>query len=166
MNESHSKRDPGHREDRPRRRRQMNRVQWEVRRERFRLDAADAPCEGEARLIGDDVMEIVRTRLESPEARIRSRVVAEWNAAVGATVAAHSVPGSLRHGVLTLDVDSSAWLNEISRMHSRAILEGIRRRLGPSIVTRLAYRVNAEAVRQGRSHGESNSASQDENLVS
>ena len=152
-------------ERRPKRR-QMDRVQWEVRRERCRLDAAEAPCDGDARLIADDVMNLVRTRLESPEVRLRARVVSEWLAAVGAEAAAHAVPGPLRQGVLTVEVDSSAWLNELSRMHSRSMLSGMRQRLGPNVVLRLAFRVNAGAVKEWRSHGESNSASQDENLVS
>lgn len=64
------------------------------------------------------------------------RVFAEWPLLVGADVAAHSTPQSLRDGELRIAAESTAWASQL-RLLSATLLARLVAQLGPAVVTKL-----------------------------
>ena len=65
-----------------------------------------------------------------------ARVLADWAGIVGADIAAHSTPTSLRDGELHVAAQSTAWATQL-RLLSARMLARIVEELGPDVVTRL-----------------------------
>ncbi len=65
-----------------------------------------------------------------------ARVFAEWSVLVGAEVAAHSSPSSLRDGELRVAAESTAWATQL-RLLSASLLARLVAELGPTTVTRV-----------------------------
>ena len=65
-----------------------------------------------------------------------ARVFAEWAGLVGAEVAAHCEPSTLREGVLAVAAESTAWATQL-RLLSATLLARLVAELGPDVVTRL-----------------------------
>lgn len=63
-------------------------------------------------------------------------VLAGWDRLVGAEVAAHCQPVSLRDGELTLAAESTAWATQL-RLLAPKLLGHLRSQLGPDVVRRL-----------------------------
>lgn len=63
-----------------------------------------------------------------------------WEALVGAEVAAHCRPVGIKAGVLHSDVDSSVWCQQL-QMRSPEILAALKKFLGKSAPTDLRFRV-------------------------
>lgn len=68
-----------------------------------------------------------------------AKVTGDWEGTVGADIAAHCRPVSLRDGVLTLEAESTAWATQI-RLLSRTMLTRISEVAGAGTVTRLQVR--------------------------
>lgn len=69
-------------------------------------------------------------------ALIERQLQARWAAVAGQLVAAHSRPTRLRHGRLTVAVESPAWLHQLSYLQP-TLLEQLRRAFGAAAVTDL-----------------------------
>jgi predicted nucleic acid-binding Zn ribbon protein len=63
-------------------------------------------------------------------------VLARWETLVGAEVAEHCQPVSLRDGELTLAAESTAWATQL-RLLAPRLLGRIRAELGPEVVSRV-----------------------------
>lgn len=68
-----------------------------------------------------------------------ARVTADWPSMVGADIADHCEPVSLRDGVLTIEAESTAWATQI-RLLARQVLARITEVVGPEVVSRLVVR--------------------------
>lgn len=66
-----------------------------------------------------------------------ARVFAEWPALVGAEVAAHCEPQSLRDGELRVAAESTAWATQL-RLLSSVLLSRLVAELGPHVVRRIS----------------------------
>jgi predicted nucleic acid-binding Zn ribbon protein len=66
-----------------------------------------------------------------------ARVFADWPSLVGAEIAAHCQPLSLREGELRLTAESTAWATQL-RLLAGALLSRLVAELGPHVVTRLS----------------------------
>src|SRR5512144_729359 len=66
------------------------------------------------------------------ERLLAERIRLGWRAAVGADLSRRSRPGELKAGTLTITVDNSPWLQELS-MRSAEVLSAVRARFGPSV---------------------------------
>lgn len=71
----------------------------------------------------------------------QSQVFYLWPDIVGADVARHAQPVSLRNGYLTIAVDHPIWLNELKRYHKDLLLQKIRAAIGPRAVKDLSFRI-------------------------
>ena len=71
------------------------------------------------------------------------RIRLGWRAAVGPELAPRTRPGDLKSGTLTIEVDNSPWLQELS-MRSPEVLDKVRAHFGPS-VTALRLRLGGPA---------------------
>ena len=86
-----------------------------------------------------------------------ARVFAQWPVLVGAEVAAHSEPQSLRDGELRVTAESTAWATQL-RLLSGTLLARLVAELGPHVVTRLvisgptapSWKHGPRSVRNGR----------------
>jgi predicted nucleic acid-binding Zn ribbon protein len=78
---------------------------------------------------------LVRDRgWERPTAE--ASVLGRWGQLVGAGIAEHSQPVSLRDGALVVAAESTAWATQL-RLLAPRILQRLRSQLGPDIVTSL-----------------------------
>jgi hypothetical protein len=108
--------------------RKYNRGRWAVERERDHIleyeppkaftDAAplSAPLQGVMKKLGLDIQH----RLQE--------LTVKWPDIAGPDVAQHTRPGRLEKGRLTVYVDSSVWLSELSRFGLDVLLRNIRQR--------------------------------------
>jgi predicted nucleic acid-binding Zn ribbon protein len=69
-----------------------------------------------------------------------ARLLGLWAGAVGENVARHSSPAMLKGGRLTITVDGSAWMHQLS-MLSQTIIEQVNAALGKDEVAELHFRL-------------------------
>ena len=62
------------------------------------------------------------------------RAVSEWPAVAGQRIARHTRAVSFRDGTLAVEVDGSAWMQELSLL-KRELLRNLNRHLGADVVT-------------------------------
>jgi predicted nucleic acid-binding Zn ribbon protein len=98
------------------------------------------PAEREApRLVAESLDRMAR-RFGAPRASVLSAVFARWDEIVGASVAAHVHPQSLRRGVLVIATEQPAWASQM-----RFLVPELLRRLaevaGDDTVERVEIRV-------------------------
>ncbi len=82
----------------------------------------------------------------------QARVLGSWDTLVGADIAAHCQPQSLRAGELVVEAESTAWATQL-RLLAPGILASLSRELGVDVVT--AIRVHGPAApswRKGPRH--------------
>src|SRR5260370_1400675 len=75
---------------------------------------------------------LVAARPDLQEGLLAERIRLGWRGAVGADLSRRSRPGELKAGTLTIMVDNSPWLQELS-MRSAEVLSAVRARFGPSV---------------------------------
>ncbi len=90
--------------------------------------------------IGPIVRNIVN-RLGLKDLAASSRVFEIWPAAVGAAIAGHTRPHSLRDGILVVHVDSSVWLAQLERFRKKQIREKLNRELSGPVVKKIVFRI-------------------------
>jgi predicted nucleic acid-binding Zn ribbon protein len=71
----------------------------------------------------------------------QSQVFYLWADIVGADIARHAQPVSLRNGLLVVAVDHPVWLQELSRYHKALILQKVHERIGKKAVRDLCFRI-------------------------
>lgn len=83
----------------------------------------------------------VMKRLGLEQRLQQSQVFTLWAQIVGADVANHAHPVSLRNGILTVAVDHPVWLQELSRYHKPLLLQKVRERVGVKVIRDIAFRI-------------------------
>ncbi len=109
------------------------------------------PDPGDPALLGDLVDRLVSDRGWEQTAADAS-VMGRWDTLVGADIAAHCQPASLRAGELVVVAESTAWATQLRLLAGR-IQATLTRELGPGVVT--AIRVHgptAPSWRKGNRH--------------
>ena len=142
------------------------RSRWRMHCERLRLEGEEPPKPDRgalpiAGLLGD----IIR-RLDTPETALVRRWRTQWPAVAGSEAARHSTPLAFETGALVVAVENSVWRAELARTPPAQWLARARAACPVEGLRRVVFRVDPESVRKWRAQGESNSSSQDENLVS
>jgi len=99
------------------------------------------------------VLRRVLRDLRIEERRREGGLAAAWDAAAGSALAGQARPVSFRSGVLTVEVEGAALLQEVRGFRARALLEGIRSRPEGTRVTRIRF-VPAGRAEGGRAEGE------------
>jgi predicted nucleic acid-binding Zn ribbon protein len=64
-----------------------------------------------------------------------------WSEIVGAEIARHAQPVSLRSGTLIIAVDHPVWLQELSRFHKTLLLQKIQAAVGKQAVGNIVFRI-------------------------
>ena len=118
-------------------------------RERFRLASAVPPATRGEHEIGAIVPRVLK-RLGLADRAWLEQMSAEWPTLVGNTVAGHCRPGRYADGMLTVFVDSSAWLNELERFSKTELLRNVQNRFGKGRVRHLLLQLDPDGSGQGR----------------
>ncbi len=82
--------------------------------------------------IGDIIPQII-AKMGLTQRVKEAEVIRDWRGMVGEVIAKHSKPVALEKGYLTVNVDSSPWLNELQRFSKPLILQKLQDKLGKSI---------------------------------
>ena len=90
-------------------------------------------------------------KLDEQKSSLIQRILTQWGGLAGDMLAAHSQPARLADNVLYIYVDSSAWLNEISRFHASHVLRLLQKTFGADKIKRVNYQVNPECRRRENS---------------
>ena len=93
-----------------------------------------------ARRAGEFLPALMKSlRLDARQAE--AEMVKVWNNLIDPAVTAHAQPANLNKGTLFVNVDSSAWLNEIVRYRRKEILERLQNSFGRSVVQKISFRI-------------------------
>ncbi|MGI8491696.1 MAG: DciA family protein [Acidimicrobiales bacterium] len=86
----------------------------------------------------------VADSIGAPKAAVLATIFSRWEALVGAQIASHATPLSLRSGVLVVAVDQPAWATQL-RYLAPELLGRIREIAGEDEVSEVSVRVRPEA---------------------
>ena len=75
-----------------------------------------------------DVVPSAMARIGLAQRFRESALQDQWREVMGDFVAAHTRPAGLHRNVLTVEVDHSAWLHEMTLFHKKAMLQNLRKR--------------------------------------
>ncbi len=118
---------------------------WMIERERWGIEAYCPPpaptCDGVQ--VASGVPEVLKALGVKTEGWA-SALAGEWAALVGVQVAKHTRPGRLQGVELTVYVDSSVWLGELSRYGLNAMLANIQARFGTESVRKIRLQLNPD----------------------
>ncbi len=87
-----------------------------------------------------EVLKNVFTGFENQKNVSRETIDDGWRSLVGEPGCKHSKPVSIRKTVLTVQVDSSVWMQELS-MQKRRILKGLKKTLGKDRISEIHFRI-------------------------
>jgi len=87
-----------------------------------------------------DVLQSVFARMESEKGLSWEEVESSWRGLVGHGAFRHSKPVALKKKVLTVFVDSSAWMQELT-LQKRGILKGLKRKFGRDRISEIRFKI-------------------------
>ncbi len=87
-----------------------------------------------------EIVKSVFAQLESEKTFSKEDIENQWKKLVGAPAAKHTRPASLRKGLLTVFVDSSGWVQEMT-MQKRKILKQLKRQFGKDRISGIHFRI-------------------------
>ncbi len=82
-----------------------------------------------------DIVKNVFAKIEQEKDFSQEEIDTLWNEIAG-SAAKHSVPVSIKNSILTVRVDSSAWMQELS-LNKRTLLKGLKRKLGKDRISEI-----------------------------
>ena len=87
-----------------------------------------------------DIVKAVFARLESEKSFTREDIDNHWKAMVGDAAAKHTRPAALRKKILTVFVDSSGWIQQMT-LQKRKILKQLKRSFGKDRILGIHFRI-------------------------
>ena len=129
-----------------RRRRFQRRRYSEIERERYRLLDETPPGPQDATSFSQIVPSVMK-RMGLEEELWKQQIIEEWVELVGPQVARHARPGPVDRMTLVIFVNSSVWLNELSRYGQTKILEKVQARFGDRTVKRIRLQLDPDLGR-------------------
>ena len=87
-----------------------------------------------------DILKTVFEKLEGEKTFTREDIEERWKEIIGETGFKHSRPVVFRKGILSVRVDNSVWLQELS-MKKRKILKGLQRELGKDKISDIQFKI-------------------------
>ena len=132
------------------RKRWYNRGRWQLELERQQLPGDTPPSPANEAGV-QDVLSGLLKRLGIDERVWLRELESAWASVVGAAVAAHTRPGRYQNGYLTVFVDSSAWLSELSRYGQKEMLGKLQARFGGNNVRSIRLQPDPDGPAASRS---------------
>lgn len=127
------------------------RGRWQVERERHQLEQQKPYMSFKDASPIDEAMQRVMKRIGIADQHWLEALSAEWGTLVGEAVARHTRPGRFQKKNLTVFVDSSVWLNELSRYGRKEMLAKLQERFGEGKVRSISLKLDPEG--QGARNG-------------
>ena len=87
-----------------------------------------------------DVLKSFFTDFEKKKEITKESIEDEWKLLVGEPAARHSRPVLVRKAILTVQVDSSVWMQELS-MKKRQLLKGLKKTLGKDRICEIHFKI-------------------------
>ena len=87
-----------------------------------------------------DIVRSVFERLEREKTLTREDVEGRWREIAGVAASRHTRPASLRRSILTVFVDSSSWMQEMT-IRKRLILKQLKRAFGKDKISGIHFRI-------------------------
>ena len=87
-----------------------------------------------------DIVKTVFARIESEKTFTREDIDDQWKVLVGAVAAKHTRPAALRKKILTVFVDSSGWMQQMT-LQKRKILKQLKRSFGKDKILGIHFRI-------------------------
>ncbi len=87
-----------------------------------------------------DVLKNVFEKMESGRTFTREDIEERWKGLVGEAGFRHSRPVVFKKGILSVRVDNSVWLQDLS-MKKRKILKGLQRELGKDKISDIQFKI-------------------------
>lgn len=104
------------------------------------------PWERDPKRVGDSLNRVTDA-IGAPAPETLSVVFSRWEELVGADIAAHAAPRSLRDGVLLVEVDQPAWAAQLGYLSSQ-LLSRLEAETGSGQVSEIRFRVAGTRVRE------------------
>ena len=86
-----------------------------------------------------DVLKSIFEKIGKEKTISKEEIEAAWKELAGEAAFKHSRPASFRKNILTVRVDSSVWMQELS-MKKRKLLKGLKRTLGKDRITEIHFK--------------------------
>lgn len=90
--------------------------------------------------IGDIIPKVIK-KMGLTQRLKEAEVLRDWGVIVGDLIARHCLPVKLEKACLTVNVDSSPWLNELQKFSKPVILQKLQARLGQKAVKDIRFRI-------------------------
>ena len=87
-----------------------------------------------------DILKTVFERLESGKTYTREDIEVKWKEIAGETGFKHSRPIVFKKNILTVYVDNSVWMQELS-MQKRKILKSLQKELGKDRISDIQFKI-------------------------
>ncbi len=88
------------------------------------------------------ILDKVLKKLDLQRKQEQGKICEYWKESVGTKIAAHTFPRSLTsQGKLLINVDSSPWVEELTRFHKEKIKTAINNLLGQEVVKEVFFRI-------------------------
>ncbi len=118
---------------------------WQVERERCHIDNARPPATSPAKAVSvSGVVPVIMKKLGLDDMHWGQLLEEQWVDLVGAAVAKHTRPGAVNNGVLTIFVDSSVWLSELSRYGKKKMLANFKEQFGPGKIKKVGFKLDPD----------------------
>ena len=104
------------------------------------LREAEGARKTTAKKIADVVPAVVK-QINLDKKQSDLEILKVWNNLLDPNITAHAQPANLVRGTLFVNVDNSAWLNEIVRYRRREILSRLQTAFGPDLIQKISFRL-------------------------
>ena len=126
------------------------RGQWEMQRERCRIESHEIPRVANEEAAIGDVLDGVLQQLGVTGGHWLDQLAGRWGLVAGAAVAQHTRPGYVDGKTLVVYVDSSMWLHELKRFGQAKLLKNLQAECGTGNVRALRLMLDPEGARGHR----------------
>jgi predicted nucleic acid-binding Zn ribbon protein len=127
-----------------RRRGKFNKGKWEVERERSRVeDRRPRPPPRDATPVGEIIPQLMK-KLGVESEHWQEVLSGSWEKLAGKAVAKHTRPGRFEKGTLVVFVDSSVWLNELSRYGKDDLLANLQKTFGADRIKAVRFQLDPD----------------------
>ncbi|MGD9873199.1 MAG: DUF721 domain-containing protein [Kiritimatiellia bacterium] len=120
---------------------------WAVQKERFATDLPVPPQPFDVHPLGELIPDVMK-KMGMHGRLHEAAMLDEWPQLVGAQLAGHTRPVKLEHDVLTVFVDHSAWLSELSRYGKKQMMDKLNARFGTGCIKSIHLALDPESGRK------------------
>ena len=129
-------------------RRKFNKGRWLVERERCRIGSWSQPTPSQEPTSLSNIIPSLLGQFGLEAQHWAGQLESCWGDIVGKAVARHSRPGRIEGHTLTVFVDSSVWLSELSRTGRKTMLRALRERFPDGKITDLRFSLDPDGPRR------------------